>query len=412
MNKVVITGMGAITPCGNTVDAFWNRIRAGQIGIDFITRFPTDDFKVKVAAEVKDFTPENYMERREAKRMDLYSQYAVAAAVDAAADAGLSDSDLRGNARAGVIVGSGIGGLVTMEEQVIRLQEKGPGRVGPLFIPMTIANMAAGSVAVRLGTTGICTAVVTACASGTNSIGEAFRQIKHGYADIMLAGGAEAAITRIGMAGFQSLTALSESTNPARASIPFDKDRDGFVMGEGAGVLVLEELSHAEARGARILAEVVGYGTSCDAYHMTAPNPSGAGAASAMTQAVAEAGIDPRDISYINAHGTSTPSNDLPETTAIKTVFGADAYGIPVSSTKSMTGHLLGAAGAIEAIICVQALREGFVPPTMGLSVPEDGCDLHYVPNKGYEAALTYALSNSFGFGGHNAVLCCKKWGA
>jgi len=277
---------------------------------------------------------------------------------------------------------------------------------------MTIANMAAGSVAVRLGTTGICTAVVTACASGTNSIGEAFRQIKHGYADIMLAGGAEAAITRIGMAGFQSLTALSESTNPARASIPFDKDRDGFVMGEGAGVLVLEELSHAEARGARILAEVVGYGTSCDAYHMTAPNPSGAGAASAMTQAVAEAGIDPRDISYINAHGTSTPSNDLPETTAIKTVFGADAYGIPVSSTKSMTGHLLGAAGAIEAIICVQALREGFVPPTMGLSVPEDGCDLHYVPNKGYEAALTYALSNSFGFGGHNAVLCCKKWGA
>jgi len=411
MKRVVITGMGAVTPCGSSVSAFWENIRAGRIGIDFIKRFPTDDFKVKVAAEVTDFEPEKYMERKETKRMDLYSQYAIAAAVDAVAAAGLAEADLRGNARAGVILGSGIGGLVTMEEQVTRLNEKGPSRVGPLFIPMTIANMAAGNVATRFGTNGVCTAVVTACASGNNSIGEAFRSIKHGYADVILAGGAEAAITRIGMAGFQSLTALSESSDPARASIPFDKERDGFVMGEGAGVLVVEELAHAQKRGATIYAEIIGYGATCDAYHMTSPNPEGTGAALAMEQAIAEAGIAPADVSYINAHGTSTPHNDLPETIAIKKVFGADAYRIPVSSTKSMTGHLLGAAGAIEAIICVQALREGFVPPTVGLETPEDGCDLNYVPHKGCEAALTYALSNSFGFGGHNAVLCFKKWG-
>ena len=411
MKRVVITGQGAITPCGNTVNAFWENIRTGKSGIDFITRFPTDDFKVKVAAEVKDFAPENYMERKETKRMDLYSQYAIAAAVDAVADAGLSENDLRGNPRAGVILGSGIGGLVTMEEQVTRLNEKGPARVAPLFIPMTIANMAAGNVAVRFGTNGICTSVVTACASGANSIGEAFRQIKHGYTDVILAGGAEAAITRIGMAGFQSLTALSTSTDPARASIPFDKDRDGFVMGEGAAVLIVEELAHAQARGAKILAEIVGYGATCDAYHMTSPNPDGTGAALAMAQAMDEAGIEPKQVSYINAHGTSTPHNDLPETVAIKSVFGAEAYNIPVSSTKSMTGHLLGAAGAVEAVVCVEALRNGFVPPTIGLETPGEGCDLDYVPEKGRKANLTYTLSNSLGFGGHNAVLCFKKWG-
>jgi len=410
MKRVVITGMGAVTPCGNTVSAFWDNIRAGQSGIDFITRFPTDDFKVKVAAEVKDFAPENYMERKETKRMDLYSVYAIAASVAAVADAKLTDDELRGNVRAGVILGSGIGGLVTMEEQVTRLNEKGPSRVAPLFIPMTIANMAAGNVAVRFGTTGICTSVVTACASGTNCIGEAFRQIKHGYADVILAGGAEAAVTRIGMGGFQSLTALSTSDDPARASIPFDEDRDGFVMGEGAGVVIVEELEHAQKRGATILAEIVGYGTTCDAYHMTSPNPEGTGAAAAMSQAISEAGIKPSDVSYINAHGTSTPHNDLPETVAIKKVFGEDAYKIPVSSTKSMTGHLLGAAGAVEAVVCVEALRNGFVPPTVGLETPGEGCDLNYVPKQGYEAALTYAISNSLGFGGHNAVLCFKKW--
>ena len=411
MIRVVITGMGAITPCGQTVAALWENIKEGRIGIDYITRFSTDDFKVKVAAEVKGFQADTYMERRETKRMDLYSQYAIAAAVDAVAASGLSESDLRGNERAGVIIGAGIGGLATMEEQVTRLNEKGPSRVGPLFIPTTIANMAAGNVAVRFGTNGICTSVVTACAAGANCIGEAFHRIKHGYEDVILTGGAEAAITRIGMAGFQALTALSESNDPARASIPFDKDRDGFVMGEGAGVLVLESLEHAAKRGATIYAEIVGYGTTCDAYHMTSPNPEGAGAAMAMKQAVREAGIEAAAVSYINAHGTSTPPNDLPETVAIKTVFGEAAYNIPVSSTKSMTGHMLGAAGAVEAIICIEALRNGFVPPTAGLLTPEEGCDLNYVPQKGYAADLQYALSNSFGFGGHNAVLCFQKWG-
>jgi len=411
VKRVVITGMGAITPCGNTADALWDNVRAGKIGIDFITRFPTDDFKVKVAAEVKDFEPANYMDKKEARRMDLYSQYAVAAAVDAVKDAGIDEETLRGNARAGIILGSGIGGLVTMEEQVTRLNEKGPNRVGPLFIPMTIANMAAGNAAVRFGTNGICTSVVTACASGANSIGEAFHRIQLGCEDVILAGGAEAAITRIGMAGFQSLTALSESHDPARASIPFDRDRDGFVMGEGAGVVVVESLEHAQARSARIVAEIVGYGATCDAHHMTSPDPSGKAAAAAMTQAIAEAGIAPTEVGYINAHGTSTPHNDLPETIAVKAVFGEGAYKLPVSSTKSMTGHLLGAAGAVEAIICAAALRDGFIPPTVGLDVPGEGCDLDYVPQCGRAADLQYALSNSFGFGGHNAVLCLRKWG-
>ena len=410
MKRVVITGMGAVTPCGSTADSLWSSVRAGQIGIHFITRFAADDFKVKVAAEVKNFAPEEYMDKKEARRMDLYSQYAVAAAVQAARDAGFGMDSLRGNARAGIILGSGIGGLITMEEQVTRLNEKGPNRVAPLFIPMTIANMAAGNAAVRLGTNGICTSVTTACASGANSIGEAFHRIQRGHEDIIFAGGAEAAITRIGMAGFQSLTALSEATDPARASIPFDRDRDGFVMGEGAGMVAVESLEHARARGARIVAELVGYGATCDAHHMTSPDPSGKAAAAAMAQAIAEAGITPDEVDYINAHGTSTPHNDLPETLAIKQVFGERAYKLPVSSTKSMTGHLLGAAGAIEAIICAAALRDGFIPPTMGLQTPGEGCDLDYVPNEGRRADLRYALSNSFGFGGHNAVLCLKRW--
>lgn len=412
LKRVVITGMGAVTPLGNNTADFWNNLKNGNIGIDFITRFDTSDFKVKIAAEVKKFEPEQYISKKDTKRMDLFSQYAMCAAGEAVVSSGLTEEFLRGNSRAGVMVGSGIGGLWTIEEQSNRLLEKGPDRVSPLFIPMGIVNMAAGNIAIRYGITGVCTAPVTACATGTNAIGDAFRAIKHGYADVILAGGAEASITKVGVAGFTSLTALSESHDPKRASIPFDKDRDGFVMGEGAGVLVLEELEHALKRGAVIHAEVIGYGSNCDAYHMTAPNPEGTGASEAMELAIKEAGIDKNQISYINAHGTSTPHNDLPETKAIKAVFGDYAYNIPVSSSKSMTGHLLGATGAIEAIACVMAMKENFVPPTAGLETPGDGCDLNYVPKKGIEHTVNYALSNSFGFGGHNAVLCFKKWEA
>lgn len=410
MNRVVITGLGAITPCGNTVPEFWENIKNGITGIDMITKFDTDDFKVKVAAELKNFNAENYMDRKETKRMDPYSQYAVAAAKDAVEDSLLSEEFLRGNTRVGIMLGSGIGGLLTMEEQVTKLNEKGPNRVAPLFIPTTIANIAAGNIAIRYGFRGVNIAHVTACSTGAHSIGEAYRNIKHGYSDIILAGGSEAAITRIGIAGFTSLTALSETSDPKRASIPFDKDRNGFVMGEGAAVLIIEELEHAKARGAKIYAEIVGYGANGDAYHMTSPNPDGTAATEAMLSAINEAGITPDDIDYVNAHGTSTQANDLPETIAIKNALGAHAYKTPVSSTKSMHGHLLGAAGAVEAIVCIKALQDGFVPPTAGLEVPGEGCDLDYVPKKGRVCDLKYALSNSFGFGGHNAVLCLKKW--
>jgi 3-oxoacyl-[acyl-carrier-protein] synthase II len=395
---------------GNTVAEFWGGIKGGRLGIGPITRFDTTQFKVKIGAEVKDFRPENYMEKKETKRMDLYAQYALASAVDAVSDAGLGEDALKGSFRAGVYFGSGIGGLITMQEQVRKLVEKGPDRVGPLFIPMTIANMAAGLIALRFGIHGASLPVVSACATGVNTIGEAARAIRHGYLDIAIAGGAEATITEMGIAGFTNLTALSESNDPARASIPFDRDRAGFVMGEGSGALILESLDNALARNANIYAEVAGYGATSDAYHMTAPLPDGAGAAGAMRLAMedAEAGHD--KIGYINAHGTGTPANDLPETLAVKSVFGDMAYNIPFSSTKSMTGHMLGAAGAAEAIVCTLALRDGFVPPTIGLENPGEGCDLDYVKGIGRNAEIDYALTTSLGFGGHNACLCLKKW--
>ena len=406
--RVVITGLGAVTPCGNDVDTFWNNIKAGVSGIDFITKFDTSDFKVKIAAEVKGFDPLKYMDRKEAKRMDVFSQFAIASATEAVEDAKLDIEAIDKN-RFGVIIGSGIGGIDTIEKEQTKFLQKGPSKVQPLFIPMIISNMAAGNVAIKFQARGICTTVVTACATGTNAIGEAYRMIQYGTADLMLAGGTETSITPLSIAGFTNLTALSKSEDPKRASIPFDADRDGFVMGEGAGVLLLESLEHAQKRGAKIYAEMVGYGSTCDAYHMTSPSPDGEGAARAMDIAIKEAGITPDEVSYINAHGTSTPLNDKYETIAIKTVFG-ESTKVPVSSTKSMTGHLLGAAGAIEGIISVKSLEEGFIPPTVGYSVADPDCDLDIVPNVGRKADLEYVLSDSLGFGGHNAVILMKKW--
>lgn len=357
--RVVVTGMGAVTPLGCTVDTFWEGLKNGKCGIDLIQKFDTTDFKVKVGAEVKDFDPELYMSKKDVKRNDPYAVYALAAAVQAFDDSGL-DMEKEDAAKVGVIVGSGIGGLMTMQEQVIRLHEKGPSRVSPLFIPMTISNMAAGNIAIRLGAKGVCENIVTACATGTNCIGTAFRDIKHGYLDACIAGGAEASISEIGVAGFTNLTALSTTEDPKDACKPFDKDRNGFVMGDGSGILILEELEHAKARGAKIYGEIVGYGATGDAYHMTAPCPDGDGAARAIRLAMDEAGITPEQVDYINAHGTSTHANDAGETAAIKLALGDAAAKVAVSSTKSMTGHLLGAAGAIEAIACVKALEEGF----------------------------------------------------
>lgn len=407
--RVVITGLGAVTPVGNDVGAFWNNIKNGIPGIDFIKAFDTENFKVKLAAEVKEFDSLKYLDKKEAKRMDVFCQFAIASAVQAVEDSKL-DIENMPKERFGVIVGSGIGGIGIIEKEQTKLLEKGPGRVQPLFIPMIISNMAAGNIAIRFGAKGICTNVVTACATGTNCVGEAFHAIKNDLADVMIAGGTEASITPLSVAGFTSLTALSKSTDPKRASIPFDKERDGFIMGEGAGILILESLEHAQKRGATIYAEVVGYGSTCDAYHITSPDPEGEGAARAMEIAINEAGINKEEVSYINAHGTSTPVNDKFETNAIKRVFGENAKNIPISSSKSMTGHLLGAAGAIEAIACVKALEEGFIPPTAGYKVPDEECDLDYVPNEGRAAELKYAMSNSLGFGGHNAVILLKKW--
>ncbi len=406
--KVVVTGMGAITPIGNNVKDFFDNVMAGTCGIDFINNFNTESYSARLAAQVKNFDPKDYMDFKEARRMDRFSQLAVAAAKEAVADSGL---DLNGidMERAGVIVGSGIGAIDDIEKETNTLRDKGPKRVSPLFIPMTITNMAAGNIAIQFGFKGICTNVVTACATGTNCIGEAFRSIKHGYNDVILAGGTEGSITPLAVAGFQSLTALSTSQDPLRASIPFDKERDGFVMGEGAGILVLEEYEHAKARGAKIYAEVVGYGTTCDAYHITAPAPDGEGGARAMKLAMEEAGVTPKEISYINAHGTSTPTNDRVETIAIKLALGEEAYHTPVSSTKSMIGHLLGAAGAVEAIICVKAMENSFIPATIGLKVADEECDLDYVPGEGRTAKLNFTMSNSLGFGGHNATLVFKS---
>lgn len=410
MKRVVITGMGAVTPLGNTVEEFWDGLKNGKNGIAPITKFDASETGITVAAEVKDFDPTLYMGRKEYRRTDLYSQYAVAAAVQAVADSGL-DVEAIDASRFGVIIGSGIGGLIEMESGIIKMHDKGPKRVPPMFVPMTIGNMAAGNTSIKVGAKGISLDIVTACASATNSIGEAFRNIKHGYSDVIIAGGAEGTICEIGIAGFAALTALSESTDPDHASTPFDKNRDGFVMGEGAGVLMLEELEHAKKRGATILAEVVGYGSNSDAFHMTAPTPDGSGAGEAMKMAMQEAGIGPSDIDYINAHGTSTPANDSAETKAIKYALGEEAaHSVAISSSKSMTGHLLGAAGGIEAIACVKAIENDYLPPTIGLNEPDEACDLDYVANVGREKQVRYTLNNSLGFGGHNAVLCFKKW--
>ena len=407
--RCVITGLGAVTPLGSTVDTFWDNIKNGVCGIDYIKKFDTTDFKVKIAAEVKDFDPLQYMTKKDVKRNDLFAIYALAAGIQAFEDSGL---DMENAERVGVIVGSGVGGLMTMEEQVLRMNEKGSSRVSPLFITMTIGNMAAGNIAIRTGAKGVCEDIVTACATGTNCIGTAFRNIKHGYLDACIAGGAEGAICKIGVAGFTNLTALSTEEDPKKACRPFDKDRNGFVMGDGSGVLVLEEMEHALARGAKIYGEVVGYGATGDAYHVTLPEPTGEGAARAMKMAMDEAGIGQDQVDYINAHGTSTHANDVGETKAIKIALGEEnAKNTPISSTKSMTGHLLGAAGAIEAICCVKALEEGFLPPTINYHTPDEECNLDYIPNEGREAKdAMYALSNSLGFGGHNGVLCFKKW--
>ncbi|MCB5954190.1 beta-ketoacyl-ACP synthase II [Enterococcus sp. CWB-B31] len=409
MKRVVITGLGAVTPLGNTVKEYWQKLVNGELGIRKITKFASDDINVTLAGEVKDFDPSQVLDRKEQKRMDLFSQYGLAAALEAWEMSGLSDAEIN-HKRFGVIVGSGIGGMTTLQDQVRVMDKKGANRVTPFFVPMVIANMASGNISIRLGAKGTSQTIVTACASATNAIGEAFRAIKSGAADIMISGGTEATICEIGIAGFAALNALNTTDDPKRASIPFDKERKGFVMGEGAGMLVLEELEHAQKRGAVILGEIVGYGSNCDASHMTAPLKDGSGAADAIAMALEEAKIQPEDIGYINAHGTSTPANDASETTAIKHVFGAYAKKIPISSTKSMTGHLLGAAGGIEAVASVKTLQEDLAHPTVGYKVSDPECDLDYLTEGARSIHAEYAISNSFGFGGHNAVICLKKW--
>lgn len=406
--RVVVTGMGAITPIGNDVASFWNSVKEGKIGFGPISYFDTTDYKCKLAAEVKDFNAADFMDKKAARRMEPFCQFAVAAAKEAIEDAGL-DMMKEDPYRAGCAVGSGIGSLQAMEREHTKLEEKGPSRVAPLLVPLMISNMAAGNVSIAYNLKGKSINVVTACATGTNSIGEAFRTIQYGDADIMVAGGTESSITPIGIAGFSSLTALSTCEDPTRCSIPFDKDRSGFVMGEGAGLVVLEELEHAKARGAKIYAEVVGYGCSSDAYHITSPAEDGAGAATAMLNAVKDAGASPEEITYINAHGTATHHNDLFETRAIKLAFGDHAKDIKINSTKSMVGHLLGAAGAVEFVACVKELQEGYIHRTVGLTESEEEMDLDYCKESS-SGDFMYALSNSLGFGGHNASILVKKY--
>ena len=407
MRRVVVTGLGAVTPIGNNVDEFWKSITLGKIGFAPITKFDATDYKCKLAAEVKDFNPEEYMDKKAARRMELFCQYAVAAAGEAIQDAGL-DMEKEDAWRVGCSIGSGIGSLQAMEREYGRLTEKGPSRVGPLFVPLMISNMAAGNVSIMYGLKGKSLNVVTACATGTNSIGEAFRTIQYGDADVMVAGGTESAVTPMGIAGFTALTALSDSTDPERCSIPFDKDRNGFVMGEGAGVVILEELEHAKKRGAHIYAEVLGYGCSSDAYHITSPAEDGAGAARAMQNALEDGGIKPEQLTYINAHGTGTHHNDLFETRAIKLAFGEHASKLRINSTKSMIGHLLGAAGAVEFITCVKEMEEGFIHKTAGLQETEEDMNLNYC-RESYREEVPFALSNSLGFGGHNASILIGK---
>lgn len=409
--RVVVTGMGAITPIGNDVETFWQGLKEKKLGFAPITKFDTEEYKVKIAAEVKDFDAKKYMDPKAARRMELFSQYAVAAAGEALQQAGI-DMTKEDPFRVGTSIGSGIGSLQAVEREHKKLLEKGPSRVNPLLVPLMISNMALGNVAIQYGLKGKSIDVVTACASGTNCIGEAFRSIQYGEADVMVAGGAEAAVTPLGVAGFTALTALSANPDPATCSRPFDKNRDGFVMGEGAGIVVLESLEHAVNRGAKILAEVVGYGGSNDAFHITSPAEDGSGAAKAMEAAIKDAGIAPEKIDYVNAHGTSTHHNDLFETMAIKLALGEHAYKVKINSTKSMIGHLLGAAGAVEFIACVKTIMDGFVHATAGLEEEDEGCDLDYTKGEGVSMDVNYAISNSLGFGGVNASLVVKKFEA
>ena len=406
--RVVVTGMGAITPIGNSVEEFWNGIKEGKTGFGPITYFDTADYRCKLAAEVKDFDPAQYMDKKSARRMEQFCQFAVAAAGQAIADAGLI-MEQEDPYMVGCSVGSGIGSLQAMEREYDRLKEKGPGRVGPMLVPLMISNMAAGNVSIAYGLKGKSLNVVTACATGTHSIGEAYRTIQYGDADVMIAGGTESSITPIGIAGFSALTALSFSEDPERASIPFDKERNGFVMGEGSAIVVLEELEHAKRRGAKIYAELTGYGCSSDAYHITSPAEDGSGAATAMLNALKDGGVEPEELTYINAHGTSTHHNDLFETRAIKLAFGEHAYDLKINSTKSMVGHLLGAAGAVEFVTCVKEIQEGYIHRTVGLRETEEELDLNYCRDS-YKEEVPYALTNSLGFGGHNASLLLKKY--
>lgn len=406
--RVVVTGLGVVTPIGNNVDDFWAAVKAGKIGFDHITKFDTTDYKCHIAAELKDFNPQDFMDRKAAKRMEPFSQYAVAAAKQAIDDSGL-DIEKEDPYMVGCAIGSGVGSLQAMERETQKLYEKGPNRVNPLLVPLMICNMAAGNVSIQFGLKGKSINDVTACATGTNTIGEAYRSIQYGEADVMVAGGTEGSVCPIGIAGFTALTALSTVDDPTKCSLPFDKNRSGFVMGEGAGVVILEELEHAKARGAKIYAEVVGYGCSSDAYHITSPQEDGAGAARAMTNAMSDAGVTPADVKYINAHGTGTHHNDLFETRAIKLAFGDKAANLKINSTKSMIGHLLGAAGAVEFITCVKEIQDGFIHKTVGYETPDEEIDLNYCKDS-YEEPVEYALSNSLGFGGHNASILLKAY--
>ena len=408
LNRVVVTGYGLTSPIGNTPEEFWNNLHDGKIGIGPITKFDNSEIPVHNAGEIHNFPFDKYFVRKDKNRMDQYSLYAIYATLEALENAKL-DMDTVDRDRTGVIVSSGIGGLQEMQEQIIRMHEKGIKRIQPMFIPKALSNMAAGNIALRIGARGVCKSITTACASSNDAIGEAFREIKFGYHDVILAGGAESTINEIGIGGFNALTALSTTEDPARSAIPFDKDRNGFVMGEGAGVLVLESLEHAQKRGATILAEVVGYGSNCDAYHQTTPTPDGSGAAKAIELVIKEAGISPEDVDYVNAHGTSTQANEKGESKAIVTVLGKD---VPVSSTKSFTGHLLGAAGAVEAVATIEAIRHNYIPMTAGTRELSEDIEANVVYGQGQEAELEYAISNTFGFGGHNAVLAFKRWEA
>ena len=409
MKRVVVTGMGAVTPLGNNVEEFWQGIKDGKNGVGPITHFDTTEFKVKIGAEVKNLDLSLYMDKKEERRADRFCQLGMVAATQAYEDSGLNDTNIDPDELA-VIVGSGIGGMTTFEAECQKLFERGPSRVSPLMVPMIIGNILGGTIAIKYNARGLCHCIITACSTGTNCVGEAMRLIQNGGATAVIAGAAEASINRMSVAGFANMTALSTKNDINRSSTPFDKNRDGFVIGEGGAILILEDYDHAIARNAKIHAEVVGYASTCDAYHITMPDPEARGAKKAMENAIKDAGITPADISYINAHGTSTPYNDKGETVAIKAVFGENAKKIPVSSTKSMTGHMLGAAGSAEAIVCIKALQDGFIPATINYETPDEELDLDYVPNVGRNAELEYALTKTFGFGGHNGTLIFKKY--